>query len=66
MKSVFSCFILSNGGLLVTEKPCFKSVLVHNILVKDSVNHPLWSSLFGEPQTEVSKFIGRFNIKNRK
>lgn len=64
MKSIFSCFILSNGTLLIAERPCLKSFLTRGVLVNDSVNHPLWSGLVGEPKTEVSEFINKFNVKN--
>lgn len=64
MKSVSSCFILSNGTLLIAERPCLKSFLTYVMMSHDSVNHPLWSNLVGEPKTEVSEFINKFNVKN--
>lgn len=64
MKSLLGCLVLSNGGLLITERPCLKSYLTHSLLISDSVNHPIWSSQAGEPKTEVSKFINKFRVKN--
>jgi len=66
MKSIFGCFILSNGSSLITKRPCLKSFLTRGLLVIDSVNHPIWSSRVGESKTEVSKFINKFNVKNNR
>lgn len=64
MKSLFSCFVLSNGSLLIDERSCLKSFLTYDFSTTDSINHPIWSSRVGAPKTEVSKFISKFNVDN--
>lgn len=64
MKSLFGCFILSNGSLLIAKRPCLNPPLTYDLFMNDSVNHPIWSNQVGEPKTEVSNFISKFNVKN--
>ncbi len=61
MKSVFCCVVASNGSSFISISPCLKSFFIHRIFVSDFVNHQLWSGFVGEPKSEVSKFINKFN-----
>ena len=63
MRSLFSRCVLSNGSLLIINRLPLNLLEANTILINDSINHPLWSGLVGEPKTEVSKFINKFNVK---